>query len=496
MTRSIFCGAILLLASLGAGCAELTPNKAGQNDKSTTQANACGISSCAEGSQLDPVACACVGSGSKDGENGQCMISACSSGFILEPQSCACTVGQTQKQTTESTRPVKGTVSLMSEENAPKGRRGHSVTWTGSTMLVWGGLTKAPNGSETPVGDGGSYDPKTDTWRTLSSVNAPSARAGHRAVWTGKYLAIIGKDVDVFPSNAVDGALYDPEADVWTPISGVNAPEARSYYTVTAVGSKIVVWGGSKAGPANTSLALSTGAVFDPEAGTWTPMSSNGAPMPPVVAMHGFDHGGRFVAFGGLDSPSYPKVVQFNHSYDLDGETWSPLSMQTGATYQVTSASPVVWTGEKLIHVSGIDQGNNLGLTYYLSQFDAASNEWTQKALGSSPSNVCSGDYHGFWTGRFIAQIDPACIFDVAAGLAYDLPPLPRGAAAGEALPEYVVNFDVRGERAVWTGEEILAFGGEYQASDPPANCPDGAPCIGPQNYSGVARGVRYLLGE
>ena len=51
-----------------------------------------------------------------------------------------------------------------------------------SEMIVWGGGTEFPNVFNT----GGRYDPATDSWRPTSTLNAPSARSGHTAVWTGQ----------------------------------------------------------------------------------------------------------------------------------------------------------------------------------------------------------------------------------------------------------------------------------------------------------------------
>jgi len=52
----------------------------------------------------------------------------------------------------------------------------HSAVWTGSEMIVWGGIS-----GET----GGRYDPSTDRWVPTSKTNEPSWRYRHTAVWTG-----------------------------------------------------------------------------------------------------------------------------------------------------------------------------------------------------------------------------------------------------------------------------------------------------------------------
>src|SRR5438034_10725951 len=39
---------------------------------------------------------------------------------------------------------------------------------------------------------GGRYNPSTDSWRSTSPTNAPAARYGHTAVWTGSEMIVWG----------------------------------------------------------------------------------------------------------------------------------------------------------------------------------------------------------------------------------------------------------------------------------------------------------------
>jgi len=64
--------------------------------------------------------------------------------------------------------------------NAPDGRQVHTVVWTGSEMIIWGGVS--PSGY---LNTGGRYNPSTDSWTASSTTNAPTARDVHTAVWSG-----------------------------------------------------------------------------------------------------------------------------------------------------------------------------------------------------------------------------------------------------------------------------------------------------------------------
>jgi hypothetical protein len=71
---------------------------------------------------------------------------------------------------------IDDTWTATSTINAPSARGGHTAVWTGSEMIVWGGnLTNT----------GGRYNPSTDSWTATSTTNAPTARSEHTAVWTG-----------------------------------------------------------------------------------------------------------------------------------------------------------------------------------------------------------------------------------------------------------------------------------------------------------------------
>jgi hypothetical protein len=74
----------------------------------------------------------------------------------------------------------------------PESRWAHSFVWTGSEMIIWGGL----NGS-TPSGS--RYDPVTDVWSATSQVGAPSARYDHSAVWTGEQTATCSRFPEPVP---------------------------------------------------------------------------------------------------------------------------------------------------------------------------------------------------------------------------------------------------------------------------------------------------------
>src|SRR5205085_5874 len=113
----------------------------------------------------------------------------------------------------------------------PTARENHTAIWTGSTMIVWGGLVDESNG--TTVNTGGIYTPSSDSWLATSTTNAPAARHNHSAIWTGVQMVVWGGEETTFGTfshTLNSGGAYDPSTDSWVAVSSVNAPARRTYH--------------------------------------------------------------------------------------------------------------------------------------------------------------------------------------------------------------------------------------------------------------------------
>jgi N-acetylneuraminic acid mutarotase len=155
--------------------------------------------------------------------------------------------------------PRTDTWRAMSDVGAPEAREDHAAVWTGSEMIVWGGVRReGPDGARRQIATGGRYSPATDTWRPLAVDDAPSPREDGVVVWTGKDLLVWGGLVGDVPLG--DGGRYVAAADRWCGIAGNGSPGARRDPAGVWTGRDLVVWGGG--GPDNDFP--STGARFVP----------------------------------------------------------------------------------------------------------------------------------------------------------------------------------------------------------------------------------------
>src|SRR5205823_14037915 len=88
--------------------------------------------------------------------------------------------------TSTSDRYNPGSESWTTATNAFAPRASHTAVWTGSEMIVWGGVGIVGQYFNSGV----RYSPGTDTWTATSYTNAPAARTDHTAVWTGSEMIV------------------------------------------------------------------------------------------------------------------------------------------------------------------------------------------------------------------------------------------------------------------------------------------------------------------
>jgi N-acetylneuraminic acid mutarotase len=144
----------------------------------------------------------------------------------------------------------------MSTTNAPSARHWHTAVWTGSQMIVWGGMSDTPAYFNT----GGIYNPTTNSWTSATSTtNAPSGRTYHTAVYTGARMIVWGGYNGTNWFNT--GGKYNPTLDAWAATTTINAPSARYNHTAVWTGTEMIIWGGW-----NGTNAFGDGASLTPAA--------------------------------------------------------------------------------------------------------------------------------------------------------------------------------------------------------------------------------------
>lgn len=106
--------------------------------------------------------------------------------------------------------PTSNTWTPTSIYNAPEARVDFSAVWTGTDLLIWGG--QRVDGFVKSYPDmTWRYNPTEDNWQIIPTLNNPQGRYSHSAVWTGTELIIWGGLVE--DVNNVD--IYNDEIAIW-----------------------------------------------------------------------------------------------------------------------------------------------------------------------------------------------------------------------------------------------------------------------------------------
>ena len=121
--------------------------------------------------------------------------------------------------------------------NVPEARYDHTAVWSGTEMIVWGGVYDDLGGLNT----GGRYNPVEDSWTATTTVSAPGGVTGHTAVWTGSEMIVWGGILG-WAGDTDLGGRYNPVTDGWLPVT--NVPIGRLGHTAVWTGSEMIIWGG------------------------------------------------------------------------------------------------------------------------------------------------------------------------------------------------------------------------------------------------------------
>ena len=204
-----------------------------------------------------------------------------------------------------------------------------------------------------------------------------------------------------------DGGIYDPHKDEWRPVSIEGAPSGRWGHAAVWTGTEMIVWGGrSSFAPAANK---NDGARYHPGTDRWRPTSTEGAPTP-RSQMAAVWTGQEMIVWGGWGDDGVCPAS--GASYDPRSDRWTPLPIENAPVGRLEPA--FVWTGRELIVWGGLLEGGT-------------------RSAGKG------------------ARYDPE-------------------QRRWQALPAERAPLAARGVEAVWTGAEMMVWGGSHLSGDSPLN--------------------------
>jgi len=316
--------------------------------------------------------------------------------------------------------------------NVPPPSRYHTAIWTGTEMIVWGGLSDDPiTGNGLRLNSGARYDPANDSWTpTSTGANTPTGRYAHLAVWTGTEMIVWGGVGGVSPPN---GGRYHPATNSWTPIAaGANAPFALAGgnqavwtgtelivwanpggrynpvtdswspmstsasvpflpgYSAVWTGTEVIVWGGSDF---NQSDWINTGGRYNPSTDTWMATSTAAGVPTPRERHTAVWTGSKMIVWGGRG------VGYFNDgaAYDPSSDSWVALASNTLTSRLGHSA---IWTGTEMIVWGGYKSNSPYLDSYYNTggRYNPTSDTWRPTSIDAgTPTRRVT--HTAVWTG-------------------------------------------------------------------------------------------------
>lgn len=270
----------------------------------------------------------------------------------------------------------------------PSARVLATAVWTGSVVVVWGGGNAAGTAD---FSSGGRYDPVSGTWQAMATLGAPAGRRGSFAFWTGSRVLVYG-GVDRFGTPSPALGLYDPVNDVWSQASTIGQPSARTHPTVGFSGSLLVIYGGLVNGnnandrqytydvAANTwrqgngpsarygafgtwegtyvvvwsgasPQLKSDGELYDPNANIWSKMTNMGSPQPRWAPRRQTGWSARVkpgvtLMVGGLGAMAN-MFFRDGGLYNSTTNSWTPIAAWPSGASHFWGVG--VWTGSELV---------------------------------------------------------------------------------------------------------------------------------------------------
>ena len=319
----------------------------------------------------------------------------------------------------------------------PQGRRDHVAVWTGSEMLVWDGA----DGSLTARMGGGRYNPATNSWQPIFASANPSLPSSRRtAVWSGTEMILWGGGM------TVPGERYNPTTSNWSSVSSIDAPMRVSGQSAVWTGTRMLVWGGY----VDSIGAVSTGASYDPVSDLWTVINPAGAPQ--ERADHLAAWTGTEMIIWGETSPAS------GGAYRPSTNTWRSLPNPPELRWDASA----VWTGSRFFVWGGTSEDGSGDTTYpvYGLLYNPTTNAWSttgQPGIATAnrtrPTIVWSGSEALIFGGTdFSSGGGP-----VSDGVRYR----PSNDSYSAMTPTGEPSARDH-HTAVWTGSEMIVWGGAY----------------------------------
>jgi len=222
--------------------------------------------------------------------------------------------------------------------------------------------------------------------------------AANTTAWSDSGLSAISDySYRVYAYNSASSSDYSNEVNVttqggtWSPTSITNAPSKSNYCAVVWTGSEMIVWGGWD------GSFINTGGRYNPAIDLWT-ATSTGTNVPSARYRHkSIWTGLKMIIWGGEAVGG----LGFNTGglYDPSTDSWTPTGTGTNVPMGRCNHT-AVWTGTEMI-VWGGDFYNGLDVQFTNSggRYNPSTDSWAPTSTGTNVPSPRSWQHTAVWTG-------------------------------------------------------------------------------------------------
>jgi N-acetylneuraminic acid mutarotase len=265
------------------------------------------------------------------------------------------------------------------------------------------------------------------------------------------------------------GLRIDPSGADRTVIADRDAPAGRWGHAAVWSGTEMIVWGGRNQFQAESHF--SDGARYNPVTDAWSPMSASGAPTS-RSQMAAVWTGEEMLVWGGYGDGA----TAWNSGGRYDPRTDSWRSMSESGFLEARVLPVFAWTGKELLVWGGItpDLKRTFGDG---ARYDTATDRWSP--IKRDPAAPAVWGSKAVWTGTemlvwggSLRNGDDAINQVTARGAAYDPVKDAWRPIRNEGAPSARFFHD-----AVWTGKRLVVWGGgdQGEGGNHPKHFDDGA---------------------
>jgi len=230
-----------------------------------------------------------------------------------------------------------------------------------------------------------------------------------------------------------------------------NAPTARYAHTAVWTGSEMIVWGGGASDSDGSYYCLKDGGRYNPAADSWTALPTTGAPEARTEHTAVWT-GSEMIVWGGWNNSN--GCLNDGGRYNPTADSWMPVPT-TGAPAP-RKGHPAVWTGSEMIVWGGYN-GNYLNDG---GRYNPVADSWT--AVPTTGAPVARVAHTAVWADSEMIVWGGVCRYGNSYTYLNDGGRYNPAANVWTGLSSNSAPSGRSSHTAVWTGGEMIVWGGNY----------------------------------